>query len=147
MEKHTQEMYSELYSVLNMLGDEYIDKIPAELYNTIKTEKSETYSPIYQKNHNLLEQNLKEDTLSMIALFRLNYWNDTEEQKEQLKELFQKKPEQYESKARVISYEQPIKQEIQRPEYHQEYSMTEYKEPFWTRLKNTIKGIFYPIYF
>ena len=36
MNTKTKEIYSEVYSVLNMLGNDYINKIPDNLYKMIK---------------------------------------------------------------------------------------------------------------
>ena len=36
MDIKTKETYSEVYSILNMLGENYITKIPSKLYQMIK---------------------------------------------------------------------------------------------------------------
>ena len=74
MNVQTQEMYSEVYSILNLLGESYIKKLPVSLFNMIKEERREDYNPKYDSKINLEQQNIKRETLSMIALFHLNYW-------------------------------------------------------------------------
>ena len=74
MDEMTQEIYSEVYSILNLLGDYFINKLPTSLYEMIKKEKSSTYNPQYSKKIDLNEQNIKRESLSMIAIFHLNYW-------------------------------------------------------------------------
>ena len=54
----------------------------------IEEEKSSTYNPQYREDQSLNEQNIKRESLSMIALFHLNYWCNSDEEKEQLKQLF-----------------------------------------------------------
>ena len=39
--------YSELYAILQMLGKEYIDKIPEKIYKTIEKRKDAAYNPVY----------------------------------------------------------------------------------------------------
>ena len=81
----TQEMYSEVYSILNLLGNSYIAKLPKSLFKMIEEEKSSTYNPQYREDQSLNEQNIKRESLSMIALFHLNYWCNSDEEKEQKK--------------------------------------------------------------
>ena len=88
MDVKTQETYSEVYSVLNMLGDKYIKRLPTSLFNMIVEEKKQDYNPVYDSKKNLEEQNIKRESISMIALFHLNYWCDSEEEKKQLNALF-----------------------------------------------------------
>ena len=87
MNVNTQEMYSEVYSILNLLGNNYIAKLPKSLFKMIEEEKSSTYNPQYSEDKSLNEQNIKRESLSMIALFHLNYWCNSNEEKEQLKKI------------------------------------------------------------
>ena len=36
----TKEIYSEVYQVLNLLGNEYIDKLPTSLINMLKKKRN-----------------------------------------------------------------------------------------------------------
>ena len=47
----TQEMYSEVYSILNLLGNSYIEKLPKSLFKMIEEEKSSTYNPQYREKY------------------------------------------------------------------------------------------------
>lgn len=85
-------MYSEVYGILEVLGEKYINKLPKELYELIKKCKLETYSPKYDIETISEDKSIKRETLSMIALFHLNYWCDTEE-KQELKNLFKRNDE------------------------------------------------------
>ena len=44
MENTVKDIYSEVYAILNMLGKEYINKLPNDIYNIIKEEKSTEYN-------------------------------------------------------------------------------------------------------
>ena len=70
--------YSELYSILQMLGKEYIDKIPEKIYKVIKNRKDDTYNPIYNDMEEVLEGRVKRKTVSMLALLDYNYFSTTE---------------------------------------------------------------------
>ena len=56
--------YSELYAILQMLGKEYIDKIPEKIYKTIEKRKDDTYNPIYNDMEEVLEGRVKRKTVS-----------------------------------------------------------------------------------
>ena len=70
--------YSELYAILQMLGKEYIDKIPEKIYKTIEKRKDDTYNPIFKDMEEVLEGRVKRKTVSMIALLDYNYFSITE---------------------------------------------------------------------
>ena len=79
MENTVKDIYSEVYAILNMLGKEYIDKLPKDIYNIIKEEKSSEYNPVYATTVALDRQVVKKESISIIAFLHLNYWCDEEE--------------------------------------------------------------------
>ena len=70
--------YSELYAILQMLGKEYIDKIPEKIYKTIESRKDDTYNPVYNDMEEVLEGRVKRKTVSMLALLDYNYFSTSE---------------------------------------------------------------------
>lgn len=70
--------YSELYAILQMLGKEYIDKIPEKIYKVIESRKDDTYNPVYNDMEEVLEGRVKRKTVSMLALLDYNYFSTTE---------------------------------------------------------------------
>ena len=70
--------YSELYSILQMLGKEYIDKIPEKIYIAIESRKDDTYNPVYNDMEEVLEGRVKRKTVSMLALLDYNYFSTSE---------------------------------------------------------------------
>ena len=70
--------YSELYAILQMLGKEYIDKIPEKIYKTIEKRKDAAYNPVYNDMEEVLEGRVKRKTVSMLALLDYNYFSTTE---------------------------------------------------------------------
>ena len=59
----TKEIYSEVYSILNLLGDSFIDKLPKQLYSLIQKEKSDTYNPTYNSIDNLKDQDIRKESI------------------------------------------------------------------------------------
>ncbi len=149
MDINIQETYSEVYGILNMLGENYIKRLPNSLYKMIRESKSLTYNPQYSKEISLNEQNIKRESLSMIALFHLNYWCNSNEEKEQLKQLFKNNEEKHQAEIRKRYNQDNLfknrKQEIstESQPFTKDVSMVEYKEKnFLQKLFDKIKHLF-----
>lgn len=147
MNVQTQEIYSEVYSILNLLGESYIKKLPVSLFNMIEEEKRQDYNPKYDSKINLEQQNIKRETLSMIALFHLNYWCNSDEEKNELKILFKTNEEKHQAEIREKYNPDNLfkKRNLQQEEnvVMNEVAMIEYKEPLFKRIINKIKIIFH----
>lgn len=147
MNVQTQEIYSEVYSILNLLGESYIKKLPVSLIDMIKEERRQDYNPKYDSIINLEQQNIKRETLSMLAIFHLNYWCGSEEEKNELKTLFKTNEEKYQTEIREKYNPDNLfkKSSLQQDEYTttNEVAMVEYKEPFLKRIIDKIKRIFH----
>ena len=100
MDNKTKEMYSQVYAVLEALGEEYMRRIPPKLLAIIRSNRLDGYEPKYTFEKSLLEQGIKRDSLAMIALLHLNYWYETEEQRSHLKSVLEKNEKEYKEKMR-----------------------------------------------
>lgn len=149
MENTVKDIYSEVYAILNMLGKEYIDKLPKDIYNIIKEEKSSEYNPVYATTVALDRQVVKKESISIIAFLHLNYWCD-EEEKIKLRELFDENEDKYQEELKQQE-EQEIEQEDEEIqddnneiEIGKEFlSMIVYKEEnFAQRIFNKIRKLF-----
>ena len=115
----------------------------------IEEEKSSTYNPLYREDKSLNEQNIKRESLSMIALFHLNYWCNSNEEKEQLKQLFKNNEEKHQAEIREKYNPDNLfknrKQEtiVETQTIANEVAMVEYKESIFKRFINKIKSIFH----
>ena len=62
----TKEIYSEVYQVLNLLGNDYIDKLPTSLINMLREKREVNYNPQYTDDIPLNEQNIKKESMSEV---------------------------------------------------------------------------------
>ncbi len=62
-----QEIYSEVYEVLRVLGEEYINKIPLNIYNEIEEKRNKKST--YEFNYNI-------DSLNIESIHILSELND-----------------------------------------------------------------------
>ncbi len=93
MDTKTMRVFSEVYALLDALGDEYIHKLPYKLYQMIDNNRDVSYTPVYDTSSLLSGDGISRESLSMIALFHLNYWCETEEEKKDLQDLFERNEE------------------------------------------------------
>ena len=96
----TKEIYSEVYQVLNLLGNEYINKLPNSLLNMLKEKRNTNYNPQYIEDIPLNKQNIRKETLAIIALLHLNYWCDNEKEKLELKQILKNHEDKYQQELR-----------------------------------------------
>lgn len=97
MEKDIDLAYAEVDEILNVLEDEYVEKIPEKVRNFFKEERCEEYKPEIKVDVSLTKQNLRRETMVLLAILNLNYWCETEEEKQEfLNELEQNEKEQKE---------------------------------------------------
>ncbi len=140
----TKEIYSEVYQVLNFLGNEYIDKLPKSLFNMLEEKRDINYEPKYTEDIPLNKQNIKKETISIIALLHLNYWCKNENEKFELKQIFKNNEDMYENELRKkYNPDNIFKRCNQENAIKNEVSLIEYKESIFKRLINKIKNIFH----
>lgn len=140
----TKEIYSEVYQVLNLLGNEYIDKLPNSLLNMLKEKRNTNYNPQYIEDIPLNKQNIRKETLAIIALLHLNYWCDNEKEKLELKQILKNHEDKYQQELRnKYNSEDIFKKHIQENIVKNQVSMIEYKEPLFKRIISKIKSIFH----
>ncbi len=151
----TKEMYSEVYAVLNLLGNSFITKLPPSLYAMIQEQKLDTYTPKYTMEIPLSQQNLKKQSVAMIALFQLKYWCRNDEERQKLKNIFEENTRKNEQEMRekystdnLFKKKNSIQQEVEsnenleKIEENTTQAMVEYKESFIKKIINKIKNIF-----
>lgn len=93
--------YSEVYEILNLLEVEYIEKVPEKVRNFFEEERLKEYKPQIKVDTPLTEQNLQRETIVLLAILNLNYWCDSEDEKQEfLNELAENEKEKKELEER-----------------------------------------------
>ena len=91
----TRQAYSEVDEFIELLDEYEKYQIPDKLREFFKKEKDPNYYKGINPNIPIKNQNLKEETLAIIALLNLQYWCDDEEEKERLKKVYAENEEKY----------------------------------------------------
>lgn len=146
--------YTEVFEVLNLLGNEYIQKIPNKLYMYIAENRDKKSIIEYDINTNILDQNISEDAKDMIAYLNLQYWC-TPEEKERLLKQYEKNDKLYEEKLKEkYSYDNLFKKTNQNIEVirnnddeskklEKSKALIEYKESMFKKIISKIKHFFH----
>ena len=98
---NTRKAYSEIDEFLGLLSEEQRNKIPKKLREFFKEEKDQEYKKGINPNIAIKNQDLKEETLGIIALLNLQYWCEDENEKQRLKEVYAKNEQVYQEMLQV----------------------------------------------
>ena len=142
MENELLKAYAEVDKVLSFMENKYVEKIPKKMREMFKNEKLEGYNPSINPKVPLDEQDLQRKTLSILAMLNLNYWCESEEEKEELKKKFYENEKKYQEELRekynpdnIFSKNQD---NIIEPENNQT-QLIEYKESVFRKILNKIR--------
>ncbi len=139
----TKEIYSEVYQILNLLGNEYIEKLPKSLFSILKEKRDTNYNPQYVEDIPLNKQDVKKETISIIALLYLNYWCDNENEKFKLKQILKNNEDKYQKELKdKYNSEDIFKKRYKESIIENQTAMIEYKESLFRRFINKIKSYF-----
>ena len=138
--------YSEVCTILNMLEDEYKERVPKNVINFFEEERNKEYNPIINVNIPLEKQNLRRKTIVLLAILNLNYWCDSEEEKQEILDSFSKNEELKRLKEKELTENYNINNlfnKIENTENKTEVSLIEYKEQnFIQKIISKIKSLF-----
>lgn len=138
--------YSEVCTILNMLEDEYKERVPKNVMDFFEEERDKEYNPIIDVNIPLEKQNLKRKTLVLLAILNLNYWCDSEEEKQEILDSFAKNEELKRIKEKELTENYNINNlfnKIENTENKTEVSLIEYKKQnFIQKIILKIKSLF-----
>jgi len=94
-----REAIVEILDILDNSDEEIYEKIPSELIEFWKKNKSDTYKPKLDHSKPLNQMELKEKTKAIIGMIYLNYLCDTKE-KEEIRKIIMDNEKEYQSKLR-----------------------------------------------
>lgn len=94
----TKESYSEVFEIINFLGDEYKKQIPKKLYKFIENNRDKSYKPKFNLENNiesLNEKSVSRKTVAIIAFLNSKYWAQDEETKQKLEKIYSEDQERF----------------------------------------------------
>ena len=97
---NTRQAYSEVDEFLGLVTEEEKNQIPKKLRDFFREEKDINYHKNINPNIPIKEQNLKEETLAIIALLMIQYWYKDESKKQKLLEVLDENERKYQEELR-----------------------------------------------
>jgi len=146
---NTRQAYSEVDEFLGLVTEEEKNQIPKKLRDFFREEKDINYHKNINPNIPIKEQNLKEETLAIIALLMIQYWYKDESKKQKLLEVLDENERKYQEELREkYNPDNIFKNKNQNNTFdeavpkNEEISVgmqiVEYKEPIFKRIANKI---------
>ncbi len=95
-------VYAEIYEILKSISKMKVMQIPVDVLNIIISERDKNYIINIDWSKPLEDQNLLEDTINVLGWINLNFWVETQEEKENLKRLYLNNIIESEEKSMVL---------------------------------------------
>lgn len=139
--------YSEIFEILSLMEEEDKEKVPQEVRDFFEEQRMKEYKPNIRTDIPLTEQNLRRETVVLLTILVINYWCDSEEEKqsfideleknEKIKKEIQEKynPDNL-FKNRKKTKEDVVMEQVENVE------MIQYKENLFTKLKKWFEKMF-----
>ncbi len=146
LSNNRRQAYTEIVNFIELLDEYNRNKIPKKLMEFFKVEKDNNYTKVIDPNVPIKEQNLKKETLALIAMLNLQYWCEDEKEKQRLKKIYANNEIKYQEELRNKYNPDDLfktKQKNIETNHSQQTAMIEYKElSIFQRIKEFIKNIF-----
>ena len=150
---NTRQAYSEVDEFLGLVTEEEKNQIPKKLRDFFREEKDLNYHKNINPNIPIKEQNLKEETLAIIALLMIQYWYKDENKKQKLLEVLDENERKYQEELREkYNPDNIFKNKNQNNTFEEDVlenddisvgmQIVEYKEPIFKRIVNKILKFF-----
>lgn len=140
--------YKQLITILNNIEPEYKEKIPKKLMKLFEKNSAEDYEFHLDLTRPLQEQELNSKTLALLAMLNLNYWCETEEEKQELIKHYTENERKYQEELRKKYntdniFQKNNKENKQEETTEQQVALVEHRESVIRKLINKIKSIFH----
>lgn len=97
---NTKETFSEVYNILDILGPQYIQKLPITLIKMIEEVKDEKYyKDLKIEDINL--RNFKKESIAIIMAFYLKYWCESIEEKKKIYNIISENERKHQEKLKI----------------------------------------------
>lgn len=131
-------VYSEVIGIINVLGDNYKNALPKNMYKYFYDNRAQDYNPTYDFNEKLALQKLSKKATALVCFLHYKYWCETEVEKEKINKILfyneKKKNLRYNTDNIFINN---ITKEVNQP-----VQLVEYKENILKKIWNKIKFLF-----
>ena len=138
--------YSEIYEILNLMEEEDKERVPQEVRDFFEEQRMKEYKPKIRTDIPLTEQNLKRETVVLLTILVINYWCDSEEEKQSFIDELEKNEKikmelQEYNPDNLFKNRRKTKEDVV-IEQVKNVEMIQYQENLFTKLKKWFEKIF-----
>ena len=90
--------YTEVNCILELLGEQYIKKVPQKVLDVIYSNKNENYKFDLNLKNEISKINISRNALIIISILNLKYWEENDSEKLKLKNVYDKNEQVYQAK-------------------------------------------------
>ena len=139
--------YSEIFEILSLMEEEDKEKVPQEVRDFFEEQRMKEYKPKIRTDIPLTEQNLRRETVVLLTILVINYWCDSEEEKQSFidelekNEKIKKEIQEKYNPDNLFKNRKKTKEDVVM-EQIENVGMIKYKENIITKLKEWFRKIF-----
>lgn len=137
-------MYSEVYGIIESMGEAYRNEIPQKIYQFICENRDEKYNPKYDLNKRLINQELSTNATAFVCFLHYKYWCENEEEKAKIEKILEYNEKKNKEKYDVNNiFKQEENIEIKNHQNEEEQiQLIEYKENVLKKMIRKLKEMF-----
>ena len=138
--------YSEIFEILSLMEEEDKEKVPQEVRDFFEEQRMKEYKPKIRTDIPLTEQNLRRETVVLLTILVINYWCDSEEEKQSIIDELEKNEKikmelQEYNPDNLFKNRRKTKEDVV-IEQVKNVEMIQYQENLFTKLKKWFEKIF-----
>lgn len=139
---------SELYELLNVLGQDYISALPKNIYKNILENRDLDYTNKFDINTGITEENFSKETINILLGFDLKYWSTYAEKQRKIS-IYKENERKYQTEIRekynpekLFKKEKTIAQSKMSidEEKQENNNLVPAKISIWSRIKNFLRN-------
>ena len=93
---NSKKTYTEMYEILNILGENYINKLPKKMYDLIDSQRDLEYKPnLIMENGMLNESAISRETIALFAVLNVQYFVEDENLKQEYMKVLKDNEKKY----------------------------------------------------
>lgn len=148
MDSTLSDAYAEVSYILDILGEEYKNKVPKKILNLFKNKKNDNYKVDIDLSNGIDKINISRTALIIISILNLKYWEPIESEKKRLKKIYDKNEQIYQNKINEYKNNDWLKKKEKHESINENIEVKEKslivkeKTSIYDKFKNFIKKLF-----
>lgn len=135
--------YTEVNCILELLGEQYIKKVPQKVLDVIYSNKNENYKFDLNLKNEISKINISRNALIIISILNLKYWEENDSEKLKLKNVYDKNEQVYQAKINRYKNDNWLNKDIEKTSTVKETNLIVMEDnTIWNKIKMFIKKIF-----